>query len=126
MYLLIGISVGLILCVFTTSCGEDHKELDNNMMRVEKTELTFSQIPESKEFNISYPDEWYIEAEGLERYYGIDIASLRDFIIYPTSGKGNAKITIELKNEITENYSIDLKVIGKDTQAVVKIKALTE
>jgi hypothetical protein len=126
MYLLIGILTVLMLCIFITSCGKEHDEPDNSIISVEETELTFSQISESKDFNISSPGEWYIDAEGLEVYLGVDAASIKNFIIYPISGKGNTKITVELKNEITEDYSIDLKIIGKNNQVVVKLKALAE
>ena len=107
-----------MLCVLIAACDE------SNPVSVDKTELSFSQVNESKEFLVSCPGEWYLDAAGLEMYYGPNMANLRDFRIYPTSGTGNTMITVELINEIVETYSVDLKVIGKNNQALVKLKTL--
>jgi hypothetical protein len=68
-------------------------------------------------------DEWHLEADGLEHYFGPNMADVRDFTVEPASGKGKTKVSVTLNNELTENYVVDLKVVGKNNQAVVKLNA---
>ena len=125
IYLTIRLLAVSMLCVLITSCSKEPVP-DNSMISVEKTELVFSQKGESKEFDILYPNEWSIEAEGLEFYYGINMANIKDFTIQPISGKGNTKVVVELKNKVTESYSVDLKIAGKNNHVTIKLNALTK
>jgi hypothetical protein len=113
--------IGIFSVVFT-SCDKEDKPEDIKI-GVDETELSFTQKEEIKEFNISYPDEWHLEAEGLELYICPDMADVKDFTVAPVWGKGNAKVSVTLRNEITESYAIDLKVVGGNDTVVVKLKA---
>lgn len=116
-----GIFVALILMLFVCCGNKSESEIEE--LKVLQTELTYTEKGDSKEFTISYSDEWHMEADGLEGYLGPNRSKVGDFIISPTYGKGNAKITIELSEEITESYSVDLYVVGKNNQVTVKLKA---
>ena len=108
-----------MFCVVIAACSEEDVSVDT-------VELSFSQLNESEEFTVLCPGEWHLEAAELSMYFGVNAANLRDFFICPTSGTGDTKITVELKHEITEPYSVNLKVIGKNNQALVRLNALTE
>lgn len=68
-------------------------------------------------------DEWHLEADGLSVYYGPNMADVKDFTVTPISGKENIKVSVTLRNELTESYVVDLKVVGKSNQVIVKLKA---
>jgi hypothetical protein len=93
---------------------------------VDKMSFTFTQEGETGEFNISYTGEWHLEATGLSMVYGSNLAILKDFNIMPAAGTGNAKVTVRLENPLTENYEIALKVVGKDNQTVITLKAIAD
>jgi hypothetical protein len=69
-------------------------------------------------------DEWHLEAEGLERYFGGNMADVKDFTVDPASGKGKTNVVITLRNELTGSYATDLKVVGKNNQVTVKLNAV--
>ena len=121
MYYIIA-TVAVLLCVCLLLAGCEKKD-DADKVRVDSSELTFSH-KESREFNISCTDEWHIEADGLDRYYGGNMADVRDFTIEPASGMGTTKVTITLRDEPAENYDVVLKIIGKNNQATLKLIAL--
>lgn len=123
MYFVIGLLAVSALCVLIASCSKEPAP-DNSIISVENTELVFSQKNESKEFNISYPGEWSIVAEGLDIYYGVNAANIKDFTIHPISGEGNTKVVVELKAEVTESYSVDLKITGKNNHVIVKLNTV--
>ncbi|MDR0734001.1 MAG: hypothetical protein LBF08_08115 [Dysgonamonadaceae bacterium] len=126
-YLLGGLTIVAVLCFLPVSCDKKEDIRDDNIS-ADKTELIFSETDnENKEFNISCDGEWHLEADELSLYYGVNMASIRDFTIEPVFGKGNTKMTVALKDErpeITENYEVDLKVVGGSNQVVVKLKAV--
>jgi hypothetical protein len=91
---------------------------------VDKTELTFTQKDESKELKISCESKWYLEADGIEYYYGSNMADFKDFIITPASGEGKTQITITLNNEPSASYNADLKIVEGDNHVIVKLKVV--
>lgn len=117
-YILGGLLVVTIATFLLMGC--DKKEEAS----VDKIELIFTQKEESKEFNISCTGEWHIEADGMEPYLGPNMADVKDFTFAPISGKGNAKVSVTLNNEIIESYDIELKIVGESNQVVVKLKAV--
>lgn len=127
-YLAGGIAVIAIVCFLCSSCSknEDIEKISDDKVSVDKTDLVFSQKDESQLFNLFCLDEWHLEAEELNVYYGSNMADVRDFTITPISGKGNIKVSITLKAEPSENYVVDLKVVGKNNQVLVKLKAVAE
>ncbi|MDR2287133.1 MAG: hypothetical protein LBE04_06630 [Prevotellaceae bacterium] len=125
MILLAGLMLTILLC-FASSCSKDEDSTQvNEVLEVDQSELTFTQTGESKEFTVLYAGEWYFEATGLEGYYGLDKADVKDFTIEPASGKGNTKVTVTLKNDLTESYDVALKVVTANNQLIVKLKAVT-
>jgi hypothetical protein len=124
-YILGGLAIIAVVCFLLTSCdkNENVEQMTNDKVSVDKTELAFTQKDENKVFNLSCMDEWHLEADGLSVYYGTNMADVKDFTIEPVAGKGNIKITVTLKNELTESYIADLKVVGKSNQVIVKLKA---
>jgi hypothetical protein len=123
-YLIGGIAVIAIVCFLCSSCSKDEgvEKITDDKVSVDKTELNFSQKDENQVFSLFCMDEWHLEAEGLSVYYGPNMADVRDFTIAPISGKGNIKVTVTLNAEQTESYVVDLKVVGKNSQAIVKLK----
>ncbi|MDR1603155.1 MAG: hypothetical protein LBS42_12120, partial [Tannerella sp.] len=83
-YLAGGLAIIAVVCFLPASCSK------NEELSVDKTELTFTQKDENKEFTVSCNgmDEWHLEAEGLERYFGGNMADVKDFTVDPASGKG--------------------------------------
>jgi hypothetical protein len=125
-YILGGIAIIAVICFIMTGCDkkENIEQIIDDKVSVDKTELIFTEKDESIGFNVSCDEaaEWYLEAEGLEGYFGPNMADIRDFTIEPTSGKGKIKVSVKLRNELTESYVVDLKVVGKSNQVVVKLK----
>jgi hypothetical protein len=115
----------IIVLGFATGCskGEDSERVDE-IINVDQSELTFTQKGEIKELSVSCTGEWHFEATGLEGYYGSDMADVKDFNLNPASGKGNTKVTVTLKNDLTESYDIALKVVTKSNHIIVKLKAV--
>ncbi|MDR3266413.1 MAG: hypothetical protein LBT24_02460 [Tannerella sp.] len=127
-YLLGGLLLVTVICLLLAGCEkkeEVEKVSDDEKMSVDKTELTFTQKGENKEFNVSCDgtEEWHLEADGLERYIGPNMADVKDFTIEPVSGMGKTKVSVTLNSELTGSYVVDLKVVGKNNQEVVKLKA---
>ncbi|MDR2466378.1 MAG: hypothetical protein LBD35_03200 [Prevotellaceae bacterium] len=116
----------MTICTFSilfSGCGKKEKTPDDRIT-VDKTELNFTAGVTSLEFNIETAVEWHVDAAGIEHAFGVDAAIVNDFTVAPSSGTGNAKVTVTLNNrELTESYEIELKIIaGKNTETV-KLKA---
>jgi hypothetical protein len=126
-YLTGGLVVVTVVCFLLVSCNknEDIEKADDEKLSVDKTELSFMQKDESKNFYVSIDDtkEWYLEADGLERYFGPNMADVRDFTIEPVSGKGKTEISVTLRNEPAESYIVDLKIVETNNQVIVKLRA---
>jgi hypothetical protein len=104
------------LFVFSASCNDKKDKTDEKgSLRVDTNELTFTQKDESQDFNILVKGEWYVEAEGLQIYYGANAGDIRDFTITPINGIGDAKIAVTL-NEVSENYEVKLTIVEKDKE----------
>lgn len=116
-----------VVCFLLTGCDkqENIEQITDDKVSVDKMELTFTQKDENKVFSLFCTDEWHLEADGLSAYYGPNMADLKDFTVEPVSEKGNIKVTVTLKAEPTESYTVDLNVVGKSNQAVVKLRANT-
>jgi hypothetical protein len=124
-YLSGGLIIIAILCFIPVGCkDEDTEKTKVEEISVDQSDLTFSQKGESSEFTVSCIGEWRFEATGLEGYYGPNIADVKDFTIEPASGKGNTKVKVTLKNELTESYDVALKVVTENNQVIVKLKAI--
>ena len=123
-YLLKVLTIITSVCLFIVSCSKNDDI--NKHLSVDISELDFSQ-EEEKFFNILINDseEWYFEANDLERYYGVNMANVKDFTIEPTWGKGKSKVSVKLRNKIYESYFVDLKIkiVGKNNHINVKLKA---
>jgi hypothetical protein len=116
----------LIACLISAtfvSCNKKEVE-EKETLSVDRTELILMQKDESADFNISSSGEWHIDAEGLEGYYGPNMGDVKDFTIAPVTGNGNTKVSVTLKNEVTESYDIDITITGKKEQLTVKLKAV--
>ncbi|MDR2690754.1 MAG: hypothetical protein LBB73_00380 [Dysgonamonadaceae bacterium] len=124
-----GIAVIAVVYFLPASCDKK-EDFSKKEISIDRTELTFSkEDSENKEFNVSCDGEWHIEADSLSMYYGVNMANVRDFTITPVSGKGNATVTVSLKNErpeITESYTVELNIIGKDSQTTLTLKAVAK
>ncbi|MDR2384967.1 MAG: hypothetical protein LBD80_04815, partial [Tannerella sp.] len=123
-YLTRGLMLITILSFVLISCNKEEDVEQLEEINVDQSELTFTQNGESKEFTVLYTGEWYFEATGLEGYYGPNEATVKDFTIAPASGKGNTKATVTLKNDLTENYDVDLKVVTANDTLIIKLKAV--
>ncbi|MDR1168078.1 MAG: hypothetical protein LBK53_04195 [Heliobacteriaceae bacterium] len=116
----------LIACLISAtfvSCNKKEVE-EKEPLSVDRTELILMQKDGSADFNISSSGEWHIDAEGLEGYYGPNMGDVKDFTIAPVTGNGNTKVSVTLKNEVTESYDIDITITGKKEQLTVKLKAV--
>jgi len=117
-FLLGGLAIIVIACFLLASCNknEDIEKVSDKEIRVDKTELTFTQKDETKELMISCNDaeEWHLETEGLERYIGPNGASAKDFTFVPAWGKGSTKLSITMTNNLSESYEIILYVVRND------------
>jgi hypothetical protein len=123
-YLLGGLMfIVTLCCVIGCSKDKDSERVDE-IINVDQSELTFTQKGESKDFSISCTSEWHFEATGLEGYYGPNMADVKDFTLEPASGKGTTKVTVTLKNELTESYDVALKVVTANNNIIVKLKAV--
>lgn len=118
-----------VVCFLLTGCDnrENIEQISDEKVSVDKTELVFTEKDESIGFNILCDEtaEWHLEADGLSVYYGPNMADIKDFTVEPVSGKGNIKVSVTLRNELTESYEVDLRVVGKNSQAAVKLRANT-
>jgi hypothetical protein len=125
-YLSGGLMVVAILCFLLVSCKkeEDSKKIKVEEISVDQSDFTFTQKDENREFTVSCAGEWHFEATGWEGYYGPNMADVKDFNIEPASGKGNTKVKVILKNELTESYDVALKVVTENNQVIVKLKAI--
>jgi hypothetical protein len=115
-----------LLCFILVGCkkDEDSEKIKIDEINIDQSELTFTQKNESGDFTVSCTGEWHVEATGLEGYFGLNIAGVKDFTIDPASGKGNTKVTVTLENELTESYDVPLKVITENNQVIIKLKAI--
>ena len=77
----------------------------------------------SQIFSITASGEWYIEADGLERYLGSDKGSTEWYSVEPIAGNGGVKVTVALiEDSPTAQAAATLKIIGQnDKQITVKI-----
>jgi hypothetical protein len=125
-YLLSGLMVAAVLCFVLAGCSKKDEVKKIDEVTVDQTNLTFTQKGDSGEFNVACTEEWHLDAVGLEVLLGPDIATIKDFSIGPVGGKGNAKITVTLDNDLTESYDVALKIVGKDNTVIVKLKAIAE
>jgi hypothetical protein len=125
LYCLLGGLMFIVVSCFVTGCSkdEDSKRVDE-VIDVDQSELTFTQKGESKEFSISCTGEWHFEATGLEGYYGPNMADVKDFNLNPASGDGNTTVTVTLKNDLTENYDVALKIVTESNHIIIKLKAV--
>ncbi|MDR0681866.1 MAG: hypothetical protein LBG15_08490 [Dysgonamonadaceae bacterium] len=123
-YIAGGLMLMAILSFALVSCNKEKTVEKLEEISVDQSELTFTQKDESKELNVSYTGEWHFEATGLEGYYGPNKADVKDFTIEPASGKENTKVTVTLKNDLTESYDVDLKVVTESSSVTVKLKAV--
>jgi hypothetical protein len=125
-YLTGGLMLITVLSFVLVSCNKkkDIEKLEE--ISVDQSELTFTQKDESKDLNVLYTGEWHFEATGLEGYYGPNKADVKDFTIEPASGKGNTKVTVTLKNDLTESYDVALKVVTESSNITVKLKAVAD
>jgi hypothetical protein len=111
------------LCLLSVRCSKQEPIVIVEEVKVNRDELTFTQKGDVGEFFVSYSGEWSVQAEGLEVYYGVNMASVRDFTIEPASGKGNGNVRVSLNHDLTESYEVVLTVVGKDSQATVTLRA---
>jgi hypothetical protein len=124
-YLAVGLMFIVILCFVVISCSKDKDtERVDEKIDVDQSELTFTQKGESKDFNVFCTNEWHFEATGLEGYYGPNMADVKDFTIEPASGTGNTKVTVTLKNDLTESYDVPLKIVTENNHIILKLKAV--
>ncbi|MDR0560605.1 MAG: hypothetical protein LBG92_10580 [Prevotellaceae bacterium] len=105
-----------------TNCSK--KPTEKQLLTVDRVEMIFSKQGENSDFYISCNGEWGITADSIKIAMGANEAEVLDFTVTPYYGKGNAKVSVILRNEIVENYDVDLKIIGKDNQATVRLKAI--
>jgi hypothetical protein len=119
-----GLAIIAVVYFLLVSCNK----IVDEKLSIDKTELTFTQKDERKEFLVSCEgeEEWRFEAEGLERYFGGNMADVRDFTVEPVSGKGKTRVFVTLRNEPVGSYTIDLKAIGKNNQVIIKLKIVDE
>ncbi|MDR1415187.1 MAG: hypothetical protein LBI96_05185 [Odoribacteraceae bacterium] len=108
-----------VACLALACCQKDK-------LTVDKTELSLSATGVPGVFNVTCNGEWHAEAEGLEWYIGANAAAVRDFVVSPAGGDGNASVTVTLGEEATGVYAVDLHIVAKNKRVTIKLKAAVE
>ena len=124
-YLAKGLTLAVIFG-FTLACRSDTEinaeKVDDTI--VTPSGFTFFQKGQSVDFSISCAGAWRLEEVIDPNGTSVPIVTdVRDFTVAPVSGNGNAKVTITLKNDLTENYDFPLKVVTATGQVIIKLKA---
>lgn len=98
------------------SCSKDSDS--DKTLDIDIDIVTFQPGGDTKSFNISTIEEWYVTCAGLDIAYGANFASTNWFDISPVYGVGNAQISITTKSD-SHNNSIVLHIkYGKKEKKV--------
>lgn len=99
------------------SCSDDAYSVE-----IDKTSITLTNTQNKQELNITSTGEWGIEANGLERYFGVPRAETDWYIVDRASGSADTKITFELKENIKTDKEAVIKIVGNYNTRTIILK----